>query len=121
MLPDYVAPVIIDVHATHNAGLGATVHDLAIEKERRLPVSQEDALGDELFESLARLGIDPGIVGIDVPREIDIRASDMEKAVGVVPRQLDRFTAAHHIVGYRGHLGGQLGGRSDGAEGMESH
>jgi hypothetical protein len=121
VLADYAAFVVVHVDAPDHTGLNPPVHDLAIEKEPALPVPDENASGDELVQSLAGLGIHPRIVGVDVLREIDVRASDVEKAVRIAPSQLSCLPTIDYVVGHGGYIAGQLGRGTDREKGMESH
>ncbi len=121
VLPDNILLVVVDVHAADHAGLDPAAHDLAVEVQRRSAFAYQHALSDEAVECLPRRAIDPGIVWIDVWWEIDVRPPDVEEAVGIPQRQLTGLVPVHHVVGDRGHLGGQGGLRTHSVKGMESH
>ena len=45
----------------------------------------------------------------------------MEETVGIASGQLRGFITIDHVVGHRSYPRGQLGSRSNGREGMQSH
>ena len=121
VLPDDVVLVVVDVDAAHDPGLRPPVHDLAIEVERRSLLADERPLGLEAVERRPGLGIDPGVVRIDVSGQIDVGPADVEEAVRVSLRQRGRFGPIHHVVGHRRHALGELGRGTNGAERRQTH
>jgi hypothetical protein len=121
VLADHVPFVNDNVDAPDHSALHPSVHDLAVEVERRLPVFEEDASSDELVEGLTSPGVDPGIVRVYIVGQVDIGASDVKEAVRIASRQFRCLLPVHHIVGHGSDLGSQLGHGADGVEGMKSH
>ena len=121
VLPDQVALVVVDVHAADHAGLRAPVHDLAVEEEPRVRVLQQRPAGEELVQRAPGPGVDPGVVGVDVVGQIDVRAAHMEEAVRVPAGQLGRLGTVDDVIGDRRHLGGEIGVRADRTEGIQAH
>jgi len=60
-------------------------------------------------------------MGIDILREVYVRASDVKEAVGIPLRQLGGLLPAHNIIGDGSHLRRQLWAGTKRVERVESH
>jgi hypothetical protein len=81
----------------------------------------QGSVAHERLEVVPRLGVDPGIIGIDVGGQIDLGAADMEEAERIAARQLRRFGAGDDIVRRRGDPADYGGVRPPGAKRLETN
>ena len=90
VLADNVFLVLIDVNTPDEPGLSAPVHYLAIKKERRRTIADENASGHKGIERLACLPVYPGVVRIDLLGQVYVRAPNMQKTVRISLRKGSR-------------------------------
>ena len=121
VLFDDVVFVVLDVADGDEAGLAMVADGLAIEVHAGGGLAEEDAVGLELVEGGAGLGVDSGGVGVDVGVEIDFGAVDVEEAEGVAGGEFGGFVAVDDVIGDGGDGGGVLGGGGEALEGADAH
>jgi hypothetical protein len=122
VLADDVLFVIVDGEAPGDAGLLMAPHPEPVEIQRGLILDHERRRLAQRIEVPARSGVHRGRVGIDVRRQIDLRAAYVKKTERIPVGELTRFFGADDIVGNGGNCGGILGRRTQCPERMdESH
>ena len=108
VLADDIVEIIIDRSAADNTGLGAAVHDLAVNIKAGLFLTNEDAVGDHLMQAVGRSLVDDISIDIGILRQVDLRLIDMEEGIGVAGSHLAGLGRAHNIIGERGDFLRQL-------------
>ena len=98
-LADDIVEIIIDRSAADNTGLGAAVHDLAVNIKAGLFLTNEDAVGDHLMQAVGRSLVDDISIDIGILRQVDLRLIDMEEGIGVAGSHLAGLGRAHNIIG----------------------
>ncbi|OQC27706.1 MAG: hypothetical protein BWX70_02119 [Verrucomicrobia bacterium ADurb.Bin070] len=103
------------------AGLAVAAHDLAVDIEAFAVFAQQRTARLKVAEGLGPLGVDGIVVDIHAVRQVDLRARDMQEAVGVAGGQGPRLGGIDHVVRHGGEHGGFFGGGAQGGKRFDLH
>jgi hypothetical protein len=106
--------------APDHAGLNPALQGLFIDIQGGLVVLHEHALVDEGLQVLARPGVDPWIVGIDLGREVDLGPPDPQETQRIPGGVGSGFGAVDDVIGWSSDLGGEPRSGAPGAQGIEA-
>ena len=109
---DEAAEIIVATGGGGQAGLAVAAHDLAVEVESGLGVANQGAIGQQPRELFPAPGIDAGVVGVDVFRQVDFRLADAQKAQRVAARQGAGLRRRHDVIRQFADTPGQFGLRA---------
>ena len=113
--------VVVEVGGGDESGLLVSALGELIDVEGGLGAADEDVLALEAVEIFEGTLIDLIIVGREVRRQLQFRAHDAEKAVGIAVGDLAGFVHVDHVIGRTGDAGGEFNGWTGGVEGFDSH
>jgi hypothetical protein len=121
MLLDDIAFIVFDMAPTDQPGLTVTAHGLTVKIHRRLGLPDENSLRLQTQKVLAGPSIHGVIIGIDISREIDFRAIDMEQTVWLADGESSGFGAVDNIIRDGGDFLNKGGGWNQTANRIEAH
>src|SRR5215472_15315455 len=112
VLFDNTLEVIIATGSPHDADLAVRTHNLAVEKECRLRVLFEGALGNQPLEVCLPLRVDFRSVEVCAGREVNFGFADVQKTEGIAGSDLACLVGGHDVVWQLADAGGELWHRS---------